>query len=431
MQRFNSEKEIAILRRNSSILIDEARTTKVNRHIEEQRKGEILEAVDEKSKQIDKKATVVQQGINISWHHTLSGIRINFFVSPIRIWMSSLSVSLIIQIENFGWFVTFLIQAKDFDQLGECNQDFVAPAPYQIPIEVVSFRAPALGENAFCSCILDRTERDVAGIVRRSERTKKFDGGRRPTKGRSRSKGEMIRQNIQESEWIMITERAISSIRKEKMIISCNSSNLSRRSPFRGGILQFWTTDREQTKSTFTQRNTETEKQRNREIWKAVDDKSKKFNKNRRVLQQGINISWHHIHSLIRITFYCVSNACFTVISERFSNPLDRKFGLTWDFLRVAESNQDFMAPAPCHMPIEVLSARVREHPHEERTPSGVVSWTERIDRNTAGKVKEWTRETEMKRWIDKTAKSLCKCWEMTVKSSRFYWKKVYSLQFS
>ena len=40
--------------------------------------------------------------------------------------------------------------------------------------------------------------------------------------------------------------------------------------------------------------------------------------------------------------------------------------------------NQDFVTPAPCHMPIEVVSVRVREHPHEERTPSGVVSWTDR-----------------------------------------------------
>ena len=38
--------------------------------------------------------------------------------------------------------------------------------------------------------------------------------------------------------------------------------------------------------------------------------------------------------------------------------------------------NQDFVAPAPYHLPIEVMSVRVREHQHEERTPSGVVSWT-------------------------------------------------------
>ena len=40
--------------------------------------------------------------------------------------------------------------------------------------------------------------------------------------------------------------------------------------------------------------------------------------------------------------------------------------------------DQDFVAPAPYHMPIEVVSVRVREHPHEERTLTGVVSWTDR-----------------------------------------------------
>ena len=40
-------------------------------------------------------------------------------------------------------------------------------------------------------------------------------------------------------------------------------------------------------------------------------------------------------------------------------------------------------------MPIEVLSVRVREHPHEERTPSGVVSWTaaKRYSRHSAAEL--------------------------------------------
>ena len=42
----------------------------------------------------------------------------------------------------------------------------------------------------------------------------------------------------------------------------------------------------------------------------------------------------------------------------------------------VETRNQDLVAPAPYHMPIEVVSVRVGEHQHEERTPSGVVSWT-------------------------------------------------------
>ena len=39
-------------------------------------------------------------------------------------------------------------------------------------------------------------------------------------------------------------------------------------------------------------------------------------------------------------------------------------------------------------MPIEVVSVRVREHPYEERTPFGAVSWTERIER-------EWMKQFE------------------------------------
>ena len=50
--------------------------------------------------------------------------------------------------------------------------------------------------------------------------------------------------------------------------------------------------------------------------------------------------------------------------------------------------NQDFVASVPYNMPIEVVSVRVREHPHEERTPSGVVSWTEQV---------EWERKKKFK----------------------------------
>ena len=50
-------------------------------------------------------------------------------------------------------------------------------------------------------------------------------------------------------------------------------------------------------------------------------------------------------------------------------------------FDQLGECNQDFVTPAHYHMPIEVVSVRVREHQHEERTPSEVVSWTERVKR--------------------------------------------------
>ena len=42
---------------------------------------------------------------------------------------------------------------------------------------------------------------------------------------------------------------------------------------------------------------------------------------------------------------------------------------------------QDFVAPAPYHMPIEVVSVRVREHQHRERTAAGVVFWTGQRER--------------------------------------------------
>ena len=112
----------------------------------------------------------------------------------------------------------------------------------------------------------------VISIVE-NERLKEFDGGRRPTKGRSGTKEEMNRQTTQESEEITRTERSISSVGKENMIFLFNFSNLRRRLPFYRGIFQFWMTNQEQSKSTFTQRKRETESSN------AVDDKSKKFDK--------------------------------------------------------------------------------------------------------------------------------------------------------
>ena len=47
--------------------------------------------------------------------------------------------------------------------------------------------------------------------------------------------------------------------------------------------------------------------------------------------------------------------------------------------------DQDFVAPALCHMPIEVVSVRVREHPHWERMSPGAVSWTEQVEKGRDG----------------------------------------------
>ena len=76
-------------------------------------------------------------------------------------------------------------QERDSDTT--LGQDCVAPALYHIPLrgcECQSERAPALRENAFFDFVLDRTERDTVSIVRRSERMKEVEGGRRPIKGR-------------------------------------------------------------------------------------------------------------------------------------------------------------------------------------------------------------------------------------------------------
>jgi hypothetical protein len=59
--------------------------------------------------------------------------------------------------------------------------------------------------------------RDAAGIVRRNERMKEFEGGRRPNTGRSGTKGEMNRQISLEPEQILETECSIRAIGKERI----------------------------------------------------------------------------------------------------------------------------------------------------------------------------------------------------------------------
>ena len=51
--------------------------------------------------------------------------------------------------------------------------------------ECQSERAPAVGENAFWSCVLNSSRKKCTVIVMRNERMKEFEGSRRPTKGRS------------------------------------------------------------------------------------------------------------------------------------------------------------------------------------------------------------------------------------------------------
>ena len=94
------------------------------------------------------------------------------------------------------------------------NQDFVAPAAYLMPIEVVSVR---MREHQH----LARTPSGVvfwtaAGMVRRNKRMKEFEGGRRPTTGRSGTKDEMNRRISLESEQMLETEGSIISVGKKE-----------------------------------------------------------------------------------------------------------------------------------------------------------------------------------------------------------------------
>ena len=107
-----------------------------------------------------------------------------------------------------------------------------------------------------------------------------FEGGRKPTKGRSGTRGEMVRQNIKRSQWVLKTERSISFILKEGVIIPCTTSILRRRLPFHEGIFQFWTTIQEHPESAFAKSNRETERSN------TVHDKSKKFGENWTVVKK-------------------------------------------------------------------------------------------------------------------------------------------------
>ena len=61
---------------------------------------------------------------------------------------------------------------------------------------------------------------------------------------------------------------------------------------------------------------------------------------------------------------------------EAWLNRLQRK--IRQEQISDRTLGQDFVTPVLCHMSIEVVSVRVREHQHEERISSGVVSWTDR-----------------------------------------------------
>ena len=95
----------------------------------------------------------------------------------------------------------FLIRAKDFLRVAKCYQDLVTPASSYIPTEAVSVRRREHQHwERTPSDVVSWTapERDTAGIVRQNERMKEFEGGRRPTKGRSGTMEERNRKSIEE-----------------------------------------------------------------------------------------------------------------------------------------------------------------------------------------------------------------------------------------
>ena len=77
------------------------------------------------------------------------------------------------------------IAAKDFDPPGDCNQDFVAPASYHIPLrgyKCQSERAPAFRGNGFWSCVLDSSRhRSSRHSIAEWEKKATFAGGRSGT----------------------------------------------------------------------------------------------------------------------------------------------------------------------------------------------------------------------------------------------------------
>ena len=166
--------------RNYFILNVESTATKCSLRTAEQRNREILKAVDEKSKKFDKNSTVVQQGINISWNHTLS-LGFDFFVSAIHVRLSSLSDSPIIWMPKDFASRHFLISAKDFCSLPECNQDFVAPhhAIYPCELRDCSLLSWHQHRERTSSGVVFWTgsDRDAVVIVRQNERMKEVGGG--------------------------------------------------------------------------------------------------------------------------------------------------------------------------------------------------------------------------------------------------------------
>ena len=138
--------EIAILWRNSSTLNDELRTTKVNFHTEKQRFQRLPTRNQRNSMR-----TVQLYNKRSTFRGTIPFHTSGFFsVSPIHIALSTLSVSLIIQIQNFAWVETIFDHGKRLRSPRRLQSRFRGTRTIQYAywgVECQSERAPALGER--------------------------------------------------------------------------------------------------------------------------------------------------------------------------------------------------------------------------------------------------------------------------------------------
>ena len=126
----------------------------------------------------------------ISWHHTLTCIKIFFclqFVFDWPLWAFLLASRYKISLE----LRLFLITGKRLRSPRRLQPRFCGTCtmPYAYwGGEYQSERAPAFRENALWSCVLARTERGAACIVKRNERMKEFEGAVEPRKLNNRGR---------------------------------------------------------------------------------------------------------------------------------------------------------------------------------------------------------------------------------------------------
>ena len=208
------------------------------------------------------------------------------------------------------------------------KQDFVAPAPYHMSIEVVSVR------------VRERTSMRRECLLQSSLGLWRRDRG-----------CQISRQNIQKSEQMISTEGQIMSSCQGRMILLFNSTILQGGCHSVEGFANF---ERRNGNNQSLLSHKKTEKQRDRQISKAVHDKSKKFDENRTIVHQDLNISWHHTLSRTRICFF-VSPIRIWLSSLSVSLIIQiQKLRLSWDYFWSQQKTSTSQATA----------IKISLHPH-------------------------------------------------------------------